>query len=61
MALVARVDDPHWEIDRGSGTLFIFLDLFAAFDNTDHGIPLDCLLELGLGGTFFSDFIPVSK
>uniref|UniRef100_A0A803SN06 Reverse transcriptase domain-containing protein n=1 Tax=Anolis carolinensis TaxID=28377 RepID=A0A803SN06_ANOCA len=50
-ALVALVDDLRWELDRGSVSLLVLLDLSAAFDTVDHGILLGCLARMGLGGT----------
>ncbi|KAF7236005.1 Catenin delta-1, partial [Varanus komodoensis] len=50
-ALVALYDDLCREKDRGSASLLVLLDLSAAFDTTDHGILLDRLAGLGVGGT----------
>ncbi|KAF7235017.1 C-type lectin domain family 2 member D, partial [Varanus komodoensis] len=50
-ALVALYDDLCKEQDRGSASLLVLLDLSAAFDTIDHGIPLDRLAGLGVGGT----------
>uniref|UniRef100_A0A803TPZ2 Reverse transcriptase domain-containing protein n=1 Tax=Anolis carolinensis TaxID=28377 RepID=A0A803TPZ2_ANOCA len=47
MALVSLVDDLRRELDSGSVSLLVFLDLSAAFDTVDHG----CLAGMGLGGT----------
>lgn len=44
-ALVSLVGDLQLEIDGGSVTLFILLDLLEAFNNNNH------LLGLGLGST----------
>ncbi|XP_067320839.1 uncharacterized protein [Anolis sagrei] len=49
--LVALVDDLRRELDRGSVSLLVLLDLSAAFDTVDHGILLGRLAEMGLGGT----------
>uniref|UniRef100_A0A803TQ40 Reverse transcriptase domain-containing protein n=1 Tax=Anolis carolinensis TaxID=28377 RepID=A0A803TQ40_ANOCA len=50
-ALVALVDDLRCELDRGSVSLLVLLDLSAAFDTVDHGILLGRLAGMGLGGT----------
>uniref|UniRef100_A0A803TXA5 Reverse transcriptase domain-containing protein n=1 Tax=Anolis carolinensis TaxID=28377 RepID=A0A803TXA5_ANOCA len=50
-ALVALVDDLRRELDRGSVSLLVLLDLSAAFDTINHGILLGCLAGMGLGGT----------
>uniref|UniRef100_A0A803SWN1 Reverse transcriptase domain-containing protein n=1 Tax=Anolis carolinensis TaxID=28377 RepID=A0A803SWN1_ANOCA len=50
MALVALVDDLRRELDRGSVTLLVLLDISAAFDTIDHGILLRRLSGMGLGG-----------
>ncbi|KAF7252275.1 Succinate dehydrogenase assembly factor 3, mitochondrial [Varanus komodoensis] len=50
-ALVALYDDLCREKDRGSASLLVLLDLLAAFDTIDHGILLDRLAGLGVGGT----------
>uniref|UniRef100_A0A803U1N2 Reverse transcriptase domain-containing protein n=1 Tax=Anolis carolinensis TaxID=28377 RepID=A0A803U1N2_ANOCA len=50
-ALVALVDDLRRELDRGSVSLLVLLDLSAAFDTVDHGILLGRLAGMGLGGT----------
>uniref|UniRef100_A0A803TFX4 Reverse transcriptase domain-containing protein n=1 Tax=Anolis carolinensis TaxID=28377 RepID=A0A803TFX4_ANOCA len=50
-ALVALVDDLRRELDRGSVSLLVLLDLSAGFDTVDHGILLGCLAGMGLGGT----------
>ncbi|KAF7251055.1 Calcium uptake protein 2, mitochondrial [Varanus komodoensis] len=49
-ALVALYDDLCRERDRGSVSLLV-LDLSAAFDTIDHGILLNRLAGLGVGGT----------
>ncbi|KAF7254400.1 hypothetical protein EYD10_00419 [Varanus komodoensis] len=50
-ALVTRYNDLCREKDRGSASLLVLLDLSAAFDTIDHGILLDRLAGLGVGGT----------
>uniref|UniRef100_A0A8D2J5Z0 Reverse transcriptase domain-containing protein n=1 Tax=Varanus komodoensis TaxID=61221 RepID=A0A8D2J5Z0_VARKO len=50
-ALVALYDDLCRERDRGSASLLVLLDLSEAFDNIDHGILLNRLVGLGVGGT----------
>ncbi|KAF7253392.1 ERI1 exoribonuclease 3 [Varanus komodoensis] len=50
-ALVALYDDLCREKDRGSTSLLVLLDLSSAFDTIDHGILLDRLAGLGVGGT----------
>uniref|UniRef100_A0A803TNY3 Reverse transcriptase domain-containing protein n=1 Tax=Anolis carolinensis TaxID=28377 RepID=A0A803TNY3_ANOCA len=49
-ALVALVDDLRRELDRGSASLLVLLDISAAFDTIDHGILLGRLSGMGLGG-----------
>uniref|UniRef100_A0A803TII9 Reverse transcriptase domain-containing protein n=1 Tax=Anolis carolinensis TaxID=28377 RepID=A0A803TII9_ANOCA len=53
-ALVALVDDLRRELDRGSVTLLVLLDISAAFDTIDHGILLGRLSGMGLRGTVLS-------
>lgn len=55
-ALVVLVDDLRQEIDEGSASLLILLDLSAAFDTIGHDILLGCLTELGIGGTVLQWF-----
>ncbi|KAF7247075.1 putative RNA-directed DNA polymerase from transposon BS [Varanus komodoensis] len=50
-ALVALYDDLCREKDRGSASLLVLLDRSAAFDTIDHGILLDRLAGLEVGGT----------
>ncbi|KAF7246017.1 putative RNA-directed DNA polymerase from transposon BS [Varanus komodoensis] len=50
-ALVALYDDLCREKDRGSASLLALLDLSVAFDTINHGILLDRLVGLGVGGT----------
>uniref|UniRef100_A0A803T782 Reverse transcriptase domain-containing protein n=1 Tax=Anolis carolinensis TaxID=28377 RepID=A0A803T782_ANOCA len=49
-ALATLVDDIHRELDRGSVSLLVLLDLTAAFNSVDHGILLGCLAGMGLRG-----------
>uniref|UniRef100_A0A803TYG3 Reverse transcriptase domain-containing protein n=1 Tax=Anolis carolinensis TaxID=28377 RepID=A0A803TYG3_ANOCA len=49
--LVALVDDLRRELDRGSMSLLVLLDLSAAFDTVNHGILLGRLAGMGLEGT----------
>nr|XP_060615104.1 uncharacterized protein LOC132764950 [Anolis sagrei ordinatus] len=59
-ALVALVDDLRRELDRGSVSLLVLLDLSSAFDTVDHGILLGRLAGMGLGGTalnWFNSFL----
>ncbi|XP_078241329.1 uncharacterized protein LOC140704108 [Pogona vitticeps] len=49
-ALVALYNYLCWKRDRGSVTLLILLDLSAAFNNINHGVLLDRLAELRVGG-----------
>uniref|UniRef100_A0A803TBI4 Reverse transcriptase domain-containing protein n=1 Tax=Anolis carolinensis TaxID=28377 RepID=A0A803TBI4_ANOCA len=50
-ALVALVNDLRRELDRGSVSLLVLLDLSAAFDTVNHGTLLGRLAGMGLGGT----------
>ncbi|KAF7242353.1 putative RNA-directed DNA polymerase from transposon BS [Varanus komodoensis] len=50
-ALVTLYDDLCRERDMGSESLLILLDLSVAFDTIDHGILLNRLAGLGVGGT----------
>ncbi|KAF7239030.1 Potassium voltage-gated channel subfamily H member 6 [Varanus komodoensis] len=50
-ALVALYDDLCRERDRGSVSLLVLLDLSAAFNSINHGILLERLVGLGVGGT----------
>ena len=50
MALVALFDDLLREADRGKMSLFVLLNISAAFDTVDHGILLGRLSELGICG-----------
>ena len=50
-ALVALVEDLRRELDRGSVSLLVLLDLSAAFDTINHGILLGSRAGMGLGGT----------
>ncbi|KAF7235229.1 Protein TANC1 [Varanus komodoensis] len=56
-ALVALYDDLCRGKDRGSASLLVLLDLSAAFDTIDHGILLDRLVGLGVGGTAWQWFL----
>uniref|UniRef100_A0A803THC7 Reverse transcriptase domain-containing protein n=1 Tax=Anolis carolinensis TaxID=28377 RepID=A0A803THC7_ANOCA len=51
-ALVTLVDDLRRELDRGSVSLLVLLDLSAAFDTVNHGILLGRHARMGLRGTF---------
>uniref|UniRef100_A0A803SNL8 Reverse transcriptase domain-containing protein n=1 Tax=Anolis carolinensis TaxID=28377 RepID=A0A803SNL8_ANOCA len=53
-ALVALVDDLRRELDGGSVTLLVLLDISAAFETIDHGLLLGRLSGMGLGGTVLS-------
>ncbi|KAF7251092.1 putative RNA-directed DNA polymerase from transposon BS [Varanus komodoensis] len=55
-ALVALYDDLCRERDRGSASLLVLLDLSVAFNTIDHGILLDRLKGLGVGGTAWQWF-----
>ncbi|KAF7240874.1 putative RNA-directed DNA polymerase from transposon BS [Varanus komodoensis] len=55
-ALVALYDGLCREKDRGSASLLVLLDLSAAFDTIDHGILLDRLAGVGVGGTVLQWF-----
>ncbi|KAF7238147.1 Sperm-associated antigen 17 [Varanus komodoensis] len=55
-ALVALYDDLCRERDRGSASLLVLLDLSAAFDTINHGILLNRLVGLGVGGTVWRWF-----
>ncbi|KAF7242143.1 putative RNA-directed DNA polymerase from transposon BS [Varanus komodoensis] len=50
-ALVTPYEDLCRERDRGSASLLVLLNLSVAFDTIDHGILLDRLVGLGVGGT----------
>ncbi|KAF7245842.1 RNA-directed DNA polymerase from mobile element jockey [Varanus komodoensis] len=50
-ALVTLYDDLCRERDRGSASLLVLVDLSAAFDTINHGILLNRLAGLGVGGT----------
>ncbi|KAF7253476.1 RNA-directed DNA polymerase from mobile element jockey [Varanus komodoensis] len=50
-ALVTLYYDLCREKDRGSVSLLVLMDLSADFDTIDHGILLDRLAGLGVGGT----------
>ena len=54
--MAALTNELLWGKDRGSATLLIFLDLSAAFDTIDHGILLDRLCKMGVGGTVLQWF-----
>uniref|UniRef100_A0A8D2J6W7 Reverse transcriptase domain-containing protein n=1 Tax=Varanus komodoensis TaxID=61221 RepID=A0A8D2J6W7_VARKO len=55
-ALVALYDDLCRERDRGNSSMLVLLDLSAAFNTIDHGILLDRLAGLGVGGTAWQWF-----
>ena len=50
-ALVPLVYDLHWELNMGSISLLVLLDVSVAFCIIGHYILLGCLPGLGLGGT----------
>lgn len=50
------VDDLCQEIERGSATLLILLDVSMGFDTIDHGTLLDCVSGLSLEGTILLCF-----
>ncbi|KAF7237949.1 RNA-directed DNA polymerase from mobile element jockey [Varanus komodoensis] len=56
-ALVGLYDDLCRERDRGSASLLVLLDLSVAFDTINHGILLDRLAGLGVGGTALQWFL----
>uniref|UniRef100_A0A803TWP1 Reverse transcriptase domain-containing protein n=1 Tax=Anolis carolinensis TaxID=28377 RepID=A0A803TWP1_ANOCA len=51
IAFVALVDDLYRELDRGSVSLLVLLDISAAFDTINHDILLGWLSGMGFGGT----------
>lgn len=53
------VDDLHWEMDRGSVTLLILLNLLVAFNTSNQEILLDCLSRLRLGSNILAMIRPV--
>lgn len=46
--MVTLVDE--LELNRGNVSLFVLLDLLAAFNTIDHGILLGHLSGMGIGG-----------
>ena len=50
MALVTLFDDLLREANKGKTSLLVLLDISAAVDIVDHGILLERLSELGIGG-----------
>ena len=40
-------DDLRWELDRGSVSLMVLLDLSVAFNTINHGILLTCVSGTG--------------
>ena len=50
-ALVALFHNLCWEKDRGNASLLILLDISVAFNTIDHGVLLDRLSGMRIGGT----------
>ena len=49
--LVTLINDPQWGLDRGSTHFLVLLDLAGQFDIIDHGILLNHLTRLVIGGS----------
>ena len=55
-ALLKVKNDILLNMNKQHVTLLVLLDLSAAFDTVDHGILLEALKKLGLGGNVFEWF-----
>lgn len=51
VAWLALIDDLHQELHRESVSLMVLLDLSVVFSIIDHGVLLNWLTQLELGGT----------
>lgn len=60
-ALVAWLDDHHRDLNMGSASLMVLLDLSAALDTINYGILLEGLSHSGVNGTvlkWMCSFLP---